>query len=328
MCLIDKAVYVSEYLMCRFKILPFNIVVIGAAFLFSLPIYTAELSDDSKKLFDELQSKIKTTLLTVSKLEQQAGRSIDNIHYNFTMPAMQESNIGLELDINDPSQGYTILFVSENSLANKLKLIVNDKILAVNGIEINEKSSEQVIVLLQSLVPGDMLELVVHKANRASINNSSQVINPLERISTQISGRKLPEFTLSVGNNHAIGEATVDLTGNGQCGQINTLTSVPKGHGIGRVFVMNINGKGAIRPTTNFSLTPGKHILKVHTLGEGKKDKTTMEIAKTIEIEVEPNMTYYLGAAHNKDGKKHQFIGAQWRPVIWKISTNNEQCRL
>jgi len=326
MFLSDKAVYVLEYLVCRFKKLPYKIVVIGVVFLFNLPVHTAELSNDSKKLLDQLQSKIKTTLLTVSKLEQQTGRSIDNIHYNFAMPAMQESNIGLELDINDPSQGYTILFVSENSLASKLKLIVNDKILAVNGIQINEKSSEQVITLLQSLVPGDMLELVVHKANRTNFNNTSQVINPLEKISTQISGRKLPEFTFSVGNSHAVGEVTTGLIDNGQCGQIKTLTSVPSGHGIGRVFVMNIDGKGALRSRTNFRLSPGKHILKVHTLGSS--NKTTMEIAKIIEIDVAPNMTYYLGAARNKNRKNNQFIGSQWQPVIWKISTNNEHCRL
>jgi len=337
MFLIDKAAYVSEYLMCRFKKVLFKAFVIGMIFLINLPVHTAELSNDSEKLLDQLQSKIKMTLLTVSKIEQQAGRSIDNIHYNFTMPAIQESNIGLELDINDPTQGYIILSVSENSLANKLKLIVNDKILAVNGIEINEKSSEQVITLLQSLVPGDILELVVHKANRTNLNNTSQVINPLTKISTQISGRKLPEFTFSVGNSHVDDEVTTGLMDNGQCGHVNTLTSVPKGHGIDRVFVMNINGKGvirpktlrgAIRPTTNFRLTPGKHILKVYTLGESNKDKTTMEIAKTIEIDVAPNMTYYLGAARNKNRKNNQFIGPHWQPVIWKISTNNEHCRL
>jgi len=329
MCLIDKAVYVSEYLMCRFNILPFKIVVIGAAFLFSLPVYTAELSNDSKKLLDQLQSKIKTTLLTVSKLEQQTGRSIDNIHYNFAMPAMQESNIGLELDINDPSQGYTILFVSENSLASKLKLIVNDKILAVNGIQINEKSSEQVITLLQRLVPGDMLELLVRKANRPSLNNISKAKSPLEKISTQILGRKLPEFTFTVGSRQTTTEVTKHSMVNGQCGQVKTSRS-PKGLnniGIGRIFMMNIDGKGAIRSRTNFRLSPGKHILKVHTLGSSN-NRATMEIAKTIEIDVAPNMTYYLGAARNKNRKNNQFIGSQWQPVIWKISTNNEHCRL
>lgn len=276
---------------------------------------TPELTEESKQLLQQLQTQIKVTLLSVSKQEQKVGRKMSHFHYQVKMPAMQEANIGLSLDLEDLNNGFTVVAVAKGSLADKLNIKARDSILSVNGKAVNIKSKNQIIQIFQKLVPGDVLDLVVMQGQEKNT------------IRTTVVGRQIPEYSLTVGDKNAVTPAK-STPMQEQCGVVTVKTVPPSIRDIYAAYIMNIDGRGVDTKRTNFKLSPGKHTIRVHELISGgslSRHRSTMQIAKTLEVHIEPNMKYYLGARFVREKRSSRLKEEFWQPVIWKIS--EQECQ-
>lgn len=80
----------------------------------------------------------------------------------------------------------------------------------------------------------------------------------------------------------------------------------------------------------SFRLKPGLHTIKLHELISenytGLKRSLKIRKSKTIEINVEPNITYHLGAKFIPANRYNNRNGKYWEPIIWKESKN--ECSL
>jgi len=286
-------------------------ITFGCTLILVAKLSTAEqLSPESQQLLEQLQDKVKVTLLSVSKYEHQSGRDMSDFYYRITSPAMSEANIGLSLDIEDINQGFTVINVAESSLASSLKIEKGDRILSVNGVEVNEMNQRKVITIFQQLRPNDLLSMVLLKRGEK------------HELSAKVKGRNLPEYSLTIGNISGSRPTKLSEAGD-QCGVIN-VTKVPSSvKDIYSAYIINIDGRGVVSTRSTFKLPPGKHVLRVHELASGgnlSRRKSNMQIAKTLEIEVKPNMKYYLGAKFDRENRSSRLKEEYWKPVIWKIS--------
>ena len=309
-------VNISQQLHKSLKVMKTHVHLLLALCIFnSCTLSAGELSNESKQLLDQLQTQIQVTLLSVSRQEQEKGREMSHFHYQVNSPEMQEANIGLSLDIEDINSGFTVVAVKPGSLAQQLDITAGDTILSVNTLEVNAANKDKVVAAFQSLAPGDVLELVVmQQGQKKSIN-------------AHIVGRQIPSYQLKIGkDNSAFTEQ--QIVDKDQCGVVSVGYVPPSTRDIYSAQIINIDGRGVVSDRTNFKLSPGKHILRVHELISGgrlSRHRSTMQIAKTLEVHVQANMRYYLGARFIREKRTSRLKEEYWQPVIWKIS--EQECK-
>jgi hypothetical protein len=81
----------------------------------------------------------------------------------------------------------------------------------------------------------------------------------------------------------------------------------------------------------SFKLPVGKHTISLHEYITDKNFNRKgrgrgVRKAKSIEIDVKENATYYLGAKFNRKNKLKRSKDEYWTPIVWKIS--NKECKL
>jgi hypothetical protein len=125
----------------------------------------------------------------------------------------------------------------------------------------------------------------------------------------------------------ALASAIEPLAGN-ECGVVSIYKDTPKTKNIYRVNINTIDGEVMHSKSHRFELTPGKHSIKVMELIDDRDlyRRGIVQNYHILEINVEANQKYHIGAKFDRANKTKLSDGSYWQPIIWKTST--EECKL
>lgn len=302
------------------KMIQMNKIIILIGILISTSAFSTPLSDkytpESKKLLNQLQQEIKSTVLAVAESETSAGKDMTNFSYKMSIPAKQYINLGLSLDFENAEQGYPVVSVASGSIAQQLGIKPNDIILAINNERISGLPSEDVIAMLRSLSPGERLTLGIESAGE------------FKTFTTGLSSINIPSALLAIGSDASMAaeegsENNEELPSpTNHCGMISVFYSTPEARDIFPVLIKKVNDLNIRKNLRTIKLSVGKHILYLdEEIDSGINFNTRRsKDVKRFEIEVKANTIYHLGAQFNRTKRFKTFSGEYWDPVVWKKS--------
>ena len=286
------------------------------AFSLSISIAgAADLTPASEQLIDDLKANIQNTLIAIGENEKRAGKRPEDVYFSLNLPAQQLTNLGIVLDVDNSTTGYSVLAVSPGSEAEALDIAVGSKIVQINDIDLGQSSAESVLQHLQNLTAGEKVTLVIENNN---MTNKKETI---------LTGQYVPEVRLEVGSYAEADNNQISAYSNERseemenaCGRVSVFFRPPEARYLYPAYFNKIDDKRVNYSKNTFRLSPGKHVIEINELIISSFKmipgrKTTREYSKTIEIDVKPNFTYHLAAKFlREDSTKESF----WEPVIWK----------
>lgn len=301
--------------------------VLAAVFLLSMfsqstaaqAVKSPSITPESEQLVKDLQRQIKSTVAAISELEVNAGNSIKDLHIQLDLPAKQSPNLGLVLDLDIEAKGYKILSVTPGSLADSLDLTPGDIITEINSIKIDNTNKRKAFSELENSSPGDKLVLNVNKND------------VMKTIDTTVGGQYLPSIKLEIGSQTTDKEVAASFDQNeNACGTVSVFFTPPESKRLYSAYVSKIDDHSVNRNRESFRLKPGLHTIYLHELIDDPfftRRYKGMQSAKSIEIEIKVNTTYYLAAKFIKGKAFRQRKGEYWEPVVWKEAEKG-QCEL
>jgi predicted metalloprotease with PDZ domain len=218
----------------------------------------ADLTPASEQLIDDLKVNIQNTLIAIGENEKRAGKKPEDVHFSLNLPAQQLTNLGIVLDVDNPTTGYSVLAVSPGSEAEALGIAVGSKIVRINDIVISRSTAESALQQLQDLTAGEKVTLAVE-------NN-----NMIKKIETSLNGQYVPEVRLEVGSYEEADSSQISAYSNkiseemeNACGRVSVFFRPPEARYLFPVYVNKIDDKNVISGST-FRLPPGKHLIKMN----------------------------------------------------------------
>jgi len=278
-----------------------------------------EFTPESKELLLKMEQEMIGTLLTISENERIAGNDMSNFYYSIDLPAQQHIQLGLVLDTESPQEGYKVLSVTPNGIADQLAISTGDKIIEINGVTINAENNKQTIEQLKNAVFGRDLSLVVN----------SQGIN--KTFSTQLTSNYIPEIKIEIGSQMKVANKSVKTVQDDDisCGEISLFFNPPAARGIYPAYIYSLDNRTNIPASKkSFKLKPGKHTIYLHELisdVDVRRSKGRNK-AKGLIIDVKPNMSYKIGAKFNRNKRFKVHNQEYWQPVVW--STLDKECSI
>lgn len=228
----------------------------------------------------------------------QASAPHDRIRYE----------LGAVVDVRQASaDGVTLLAITPGGAADRLGLQVGDRLRAVNGRRL-DNTPKPSSTLENALQEGD-------GALRVEVMRNGKTL--------MLSGRA---DTTTIAPRGGAGQS---------CGYVSAQAGVvPRRQGIFHADITQIDGRSTpIQPTYRHRVTAGKHVLVVREFIDPKRLNSAqlLQIAKmkrfafaraykSLVIDVEPGMSYRIGARLIKDKLDTQSIrdNAYWEPVVWE----------
>ena len=298
---------------------------VSLAFLV-LPYFSAyaesekqEFTPESKELLLKMEQEMIGTLLTISENERKAGNDMSNFYYSIDLPAQQHIQLGLVLDTENPQEGYKVLSVTPNGIADQLAISTGDKIIEINGVTINVANNKKAIEQLKQAVSGRDLSLVVN----------SQGEN--KTLFTPLTSNYIPEIKIEIGSQIKVANKSVKTVqyDESSCGEISLFFNPPATRGIYPAYIYSLDSRTNILASRkNFKLKPGKHTIYLHELISDidvRRSKGRRK-AKILIVDVKPNMSYKVGAQFNRKKRFKIHNQEYWQPVVW--STSDKKCSI
>ncbi len=229
----------------------------------------------------------------------QAGTPSAQAHYE----------LGAVVDVRQASaNGVTILAVTPGGAADRLGLRAGDRLRAINGRRLDNTPK-----------PSSTLESALQEGNGAL------------RVEAVRNGK-----TLALSGRADAAATSASQAGARSCGYLSTLAGVaPRSKGIFQAEITQIDGNSTPlqQPTNRHRVKAGKHVLVVREFIDparlssaqlqqiSKMKKFALARAyKSLVIDVEPGMSYRVGARLLKDKLDTQSIrdNAYWEPLVWE----------
>ena len=227
--------------------------------------------------------------------------------------------LGAVVDVRSAGTGgLPVLAVTPGSAASRLDLRAGDRLLAINGRNVNAGGSGA----LQQAIDAGNGKLAVQWL-RAGKRLAAQ---------DQADAVAVPAYQLTVGGRSA-----------GGCGFVSDQQGVvPKSQQIFAAGITRINGRSTpLAGKYEYELPVGKHVLTIAenidrnrlSIGQQKQMalshrlKTAAQSYKTLVVDVQPNTSYRIGVRLLPDKLDNDAIrrNAYWEPVVWE--TRPQTCR-
>jgi hypothetical protein len=276
-----------------------------------------QLTAESEALVEQLKTQIKGTLLAIGKNEAKVGKTAEDINLTIELPAQKEANLGLLLDVDEPSKGFKILSVTPGSTAESLDLEIGANLVSFNNTKIQSSNSIDILNQIQMLSAGDSIQFSVDNGNNVSSYN------------TTLEGRFTPTIRLQVGTPGAKVAANMLEADSSACGYVSVLFGPPRSRDLYASYINKIDDNATIRSRHSFKLSAGKHQIYVHELIDDpslKRRRGGMKSSKLIEVNIEPNKTYHIAAKFDRKKRTRKSREEYWNPVVWK--TSDSECEL
>ena len=281
----------------------------------------SQTTPESEALIDDMVKQIVSTMSAVADAEKKAGNDISKLHIELDIPSTKSPNLGLVLDVND-AQGYRVLSVSPGSLADTLQITQGDLVTAINGINTKDDSQSLAFLELENTLPGDKIALQLNKRGKISV------------VETIVEGQYTPSIKLEIGDTSIATDNDAEQTrielDETSCGKVSVFFKPPFTQNLHYAYITQINERNVNTNRESFRLPPGKHMVYLHELIEDSmftRRSRSLQQAKTLEIDVEADTTYYLAAKFIRENRSEQRNGGYWQPVVWK-TRENSTCRL
>lgn len=228
----------------------------------------------------------------------QASAPTDRIRYE----------LGAVVDVRRASaDGVPLLAITPGGAADRLGLLAGDRLRTVNGRRLDNTPK-----------PSSALEDALQEGNGAL---SVEVMRDGKVL--MLSGRADTASIAPQGGTRR------------SCGYVSALAGVvPRRQGIFHADITQIDGRSTpIQPTYRHRVAAGKHVLVVREFIDPKRLNSAqlLQIAKmkrfafaraykSLVVDVEPGMSYRIGARLIKDKLDTQSIrdNAYWEPVVWE----------
>ena len=167
-----------------------------------------QLTAESEALVEQLKTQIKGTLLAIGENEAKVGKAAEDLSLTIELPAKKEANLGLLLDVDEPSTGFKILSVTPGSTAESLDLEIGANLVRFNNTKIQSSNSIDILNQIQMLSAGDSIQFSVDNGNNVS------------RYNTTLEGRFTPTIKLQVGSPGAKVAANMLEADSSACGYV------------------------------------------------------------------------------------------------------------
>lgn len=215
--------------------------------------------------------------------------------------------LGAVVDVRRASvDGVTVLAVTPGGAADRLGLRPGDRLRAINGRRLDDTAK-----------PGSTLESALQESDGTLRVEVMRNGNPLV-----LSGRADSVSSAAQGVSRS-------------CGHVSARAGVvPRREDIFAADITQVDGRSTpLYPEYRHKLSAGNHVLVVRDFIDPKRLNSAQlaQIAKlkkfayaraykSIVVNVEPGMTYYIGARLLRDKLDTQSIrdNAYWEPVVWK----------
>jgi membrane-associated protease RseP (regulator of RpoE activity) len=223
-------------------------------------------------------------------------------------PARTRYELGAVVDITPQQGGLPVLAITPGGAAEQLGLQVGDRLLQVNGYALASAADAASGFMAAVESAGGQLALRVARGDRVlQMNGQAQP--------TDVPGYRL-QVTAPAGG----------------CGRIDMSLRPPVSQGLFPVVLHEVGGAlpGPLDSHT-FRLRPGRNTLKLSeaidsqqfTFHQNRKRERLFrhERFKTLEIDVEPNAVYRIGARLIRENIEDIPGGTYWEPVIWAVAS-------
>ena len=300
----------------------FTRVVLVAGFsLMASSTIGSQTTPESEALIDDMVKQIVSTMSAVADAEKKAGNDASNLHIELDIPSSKSPNLGLVLDVDD-AQGYKVMSVSPGSLADKLQITTGNIIIAINGVNTKNDTQRLAFVELENTLPGDTITLKLNK--QGSISSVKAIVE----------GQYTPSIKLEIGDASIVANNTtsqiIEELDETSCGKVSVFFKPPFTRNLHYANVTRINDRNVNSDRESFRLSPGKHTVYLHEMIADSmftRRSRSLQTAKTLEIDVKANTTYYLAAKFIRKNRSEQRNGGYWEPVVWK-TRENSTCKL
>lgn len=199
---------------------------------------------------------------------------------------------------------FKVMSVRDDSVAARMGMKVNDQVTGVDQLELADQSLQSFVAYLDEKQHGDEVSLHLLRAGQ-----------PLTLTGTVVA-TVVPGWRLEVDT-----KTEETLANSNVCGRVSVFVEPPESRDLYPAYIRTIDDKNVISQLAIFKLKPGVHVIDVHELIERRtlRPSKMLQQAKTLEITVEPNKTYYIAAKYNRDERFSARDGKYWDPVVWKV---------
>ncbi|CAB0150269.1 hypothetical protein PSI9734_00823 [Pseudidiomarina piscicola] len=197
-----------------------------------------------------------------------------------------------------------VMSVRNDSVAAKMGLMVNDRVLKIDQLEVDNRSLEEAISYLEGLEHGRTFITMVRRKGET------------QRLSGQVRATVIPGWRLEVD----VAQAIVDKAAPGSCGRVSVFVTPPQTRDLYPAYFVRIDEDNVLTRRPIVKLSPGKHTIEVHELIDDPWVRRSRSVnhPKTVEVDVVANTTYYIAARFIRDKRLSTVREEYWEPVVWR----------
>ncbi|UXI68418.1 PDZ domain-containing protein [Tahibacter amnicola] len=281
----------------------------------------------------EQQVRDEMQLVLVRMIESGAfaGKSADQIAFTLDEPERRVTNLGLVVDSASGERahdGLRVLAVSPRSSAQKMGIRTGDTLTAVNGTPLARLGAD---ANGHARAASVLREVVDASAETASLSFALRRNGQDMTVSGALASVTLPPIHLKVGRGELLADAGSSRNRRRQeetsfqgCGHLSVFDVAPRGQRIYGVKLLSIDGEVAGPGNSpQFRVAAGPHTLEIAELIDPEQLSFNSRqrgdnARKTLNVTVQANTTYYLGAKLDPSRRSEWKDGAYWEPVVWK----------
>lgn len=242
--------------------------------------------------------------------ELAAGR-VDGAPLVIERPARSHHELGAVIDARPSDGGLPIvLAITPGSAAERLNMHIGDRLLQVNDRKLVADQTAARLLPDAVLADAGRIAMLVQRGPEQLLLSGT-----LDLIDT-------PAYRLVIS----------PVAAREGCGRINLALKPPVSESIYPVFLHSIDGRlgGPLLNSLDgvYRLRAGRHLIKVSeeipddrfwgAASNHRRQQQRQERFKTLEIDVQANTTYRIGARFHKDKASSVKDQAYWEPVVWK----------
>lgn len=312
----------------------FPLALVCALFVFASAPAAAQSDASPEGLEQRLHAEVQAVLLRLVESGDLHPPEADSL--SLVAPASLQADFGAILDVRHRAgqdAGLHVLGVTPGGSAAALGLEPGDRLLAVNEVPLLGLGAD---TEGRSLAASRLREELLRSPDAVDLRIARG--GGEQRLRGAVRVVELPAYRLEIGAalaNASLAASGAEGDGVSSCGRISVFDIAPRGQQLYKAVLIAVDGE-LPGPTSSdvFRLSPGVHQLTVaeaidpRQFGElqrYQRDRSSRDRYKTLEVDVQPGITYRLAARFHLEERNSIRDGAYWEPVIWKETA--ESCR-
>lgn len=197
-----------------------------------------------------------------------------------------------------------VMSVRSNSVAQEMGIEVGDHIVEIDDQVLAEQSLQDLVSYLETLEHDRSFAVTVQRNGQA------------QTLSGRAKATVIPGWRLEVD----VAQTVVDKADDASCGRVSVFVTPPQTRDLFPAYFVRIDDDNVLTRRPIVKLSPGKHTVEMHELIDDPWVRRSRSInqAKSIEIDVKADTTYYLAARFVREKRLSTVNEEYWEPVVWR----------